>query len=125
MSTATKTRADAPKADSTDDLPPLENGDTLDQPTFHARYEAMPEHVKAELIEGVVYMGSPVSVDHGTPDAIIQAWLVTYASSHPETRICANTTVILDAVKAVRQIVEEISAEFFDVIDELHRSYPA
>src|SRR5262245_15062541 len=36
-------------------LPPLENGDHLDQPTFHARYEAMPEDCRAELIGGIVY----------------------------------------------------------------------
>jgi hypothetical protein len=29
----------------------------------------MPQVKKAELIEGVVYMGSPVSVHHGKPDA--------------------------------------------------------
>jgi hypothetical protein len=40
-------------------LLPLENGDHLDQPTFHARYQAMPEHCRAELIGGIVYMPSP------------------------------------------------------------------
>jgi hypothetical protein len=39
-------------------LPPLENGERLDQPTFHARYEAMPEGTRAELIGGIVYMHS-------------------------------------------------------------------
>jgi hypothetical protein len=46
-------------------LPPLCNGDHLDQPTFHARYEAMPEHVRAELIGGIVYMASPQKIAHG------------------------------------------------------------
>jgi len=40
-------------------LPPLENGDRLDQKSYHERYEAMPEHVRAELIGGIVYMASP------------------------------------------------------------------
>ncbi|MCA9185507.1 MAG: hypothetical protein R3E01_20195 [Pirellulaceae bacterium] len=35
--------------------PVLEPGDHLDQPTFHARYELMPETIKAELINGVVF----------------------------------------------------------------------
>jgi hypothetical protein len=35
-------------------VPPLENGDRLDQPTFHARYERMPEDFRAELIGGIV-----------------------------------------------------------------------
>lgn len=33
--------------------PPLENGDRLDQKTFHQRYEATPPDVRAELIGGV------------------------------------------------------------------------
>ena len=59
---------------------PLENGEFLHSHEFLRRYARMPLVKKAELIEGVVYMGSPVSVHHGKPDAIIQAWLVTYAS---------------------------------------------
>src|SRR5437899_3365498 len=47
------------------EMPPLENGDRLDQKTFHERYEAMPENVKAELIGGVVYMSSPLKPRHG------------------------------------------------------------
>ena len=36
-------------------LPRLENGEHLDQKTFHARYAEMPKSVKAELIGGTVY----------------------------------------------------------------------
>ena len=39
-------------------LPPLMNGDHLDQKTFHERYEAMT-CVRAELIGGIVYLSSP------------------------------------------------------------------
>ncbi|MEK7675389.1 MAG: Uma2 family endonuclease [Verrucomicrobiota bacterium] len=81
---------------------PLENGEFMHSREFLRRYERMPQVKKAELIEGVVYMGSPVSVHHGKPDAIIQAWLVTYASRHPETEVLANTTVILDAENTVQ-----------------------
>ena len=81
---------------------PLENGELLHSREFLRRYERMPQVKKAELIEGVVYMGSPVSVRHGKPDAIIQAWLVTYASRHPDTEACTNTTVILDADNTVQ-----------------------
>jgi hypothetical protein len=48
-----------PRAPRARTLPPLENGDQLDQKTFHARYEAMPEDCRAELIGGIVYMPSP------------------------------------------------------------------
>ena len=42
------------------EVPPLENGDRLTRAEFERRYDAMPDLKKAELIEGVVYMGSPV-----------------------------------------------------------------
>jgi len=41
-------------------LPPLENGDRLTSREFERRYNAMPELKKAELIEGIVYMASPL-----------------------------------------------------------------
>ncbi len=69
---------------------------------FLRRYEGMPQVKKAELIEGVVYMGSPVSVRHAKPDGMIQAWLGTYASRHPDTEVLANATVILDAENTVQ-----------------------
>lgn len=51
-----------------DTLPPLENGDRLSRSEFEQRYEAMPHVKKAELIEGIVYMPSPVRVrSHGQP----------------------------------------------------------
>jgi len=40
-------------------IPPLENGDHLTRAEYERRYEASPEDVKAELIDGVVYMSSP------------------------------------------------------------------
>jgi Uma2 family endonuclease len=57
-------------------IPPLQNGDHLTREEFHRRYEAMPEVKKAELIDGVVYMPSPVRhYDHSNP----QFNLVTFA----------------------------------------------
>jgi len=41
-------------------VPPLEPGDRLSRSEFERRYAAMPQLKKAELIEGVVYMPSPV-----------------------------------------------------------------
>jgi len=57
---------------------------------------------KAELVEGIVYMGSPVSVRHSKPAALIQVWLGTYASRHPEVEVHTNATVILDAENTVQ-----------------------
>ncbi len=41
-------------------IPPLENGDRLTRYEFERRYQAMPRHQKAELIEGVeLYIWHP------------------------------------------------------------------
>ena len=50
------------------DVPPLQAGDRLTRAEFERRYDAMPELKKAELIEGVVYIGPPVSAaGHAEP----------------------------------------------------------
>lgn len=78
-------------------LPPLENGDRLTAREFLRRYEAMPHIKKAELIEGVVYMGSPVRIkQHARPDGIIQTWLGLYAVETPGTENATNATSRLD-----------------------------
>lgn len=76
---------------------PLENGEHLTAPEFLRRYEAMPEVKKAELIEGIVYMPSPVRFDaHAVPDALMQTWLGTYSAQTPGTQVGGNGTVRLD-----------------------------
>jgi Uma2 family endonuclease len=81
---------------------PLESGEFLHSQEFLRRYARMPQVKKAELIEGVVYMGSPVSVRHSKADALIQGWLIAYTSRHPETEVHTNATVILDAENTVQ-----------------------
>jgi len=75
--------------------PPLENGDQLSAAEFLRRYEAMPHLKKAELIEGIVYMPSPVRLDHAEPDTLIQTWLGLYSAHTPGTRAASNATVRL------------------------------
>lgn len=82
--------------------PALENGELLRSREFLRRYERMPRLKKAELIEGVVYMGSPVSVRHAKPDALVQTWLGAYASRHPGVELLTNATVVLDAENTVQ-----------------------
>lgn len=53
------------------DTAPLEAGDHLDQPTFHARYKAMPAAFYAELIGGLVLVPSPLSSAHGFYHAMV------------------------------------------------------
>ena len=75
---------------------PLENGDRLSRIEFERRYQAMPEPKKAELIEGRVYMASPVRMIHGQPHAYIMGWLAVYHAATPGTQFADNTTVRLD-----------------------------
>jgi Uma2 family endonuclease len=79
-------------------LPPkLRAGDRLDAGEFMRRYEAMPEVKKAQLIEGVVYMPSPVSTgQHAGPNFWITTWLGHYAAFTPGLQGADNATVLLD-----------------------------
>jgi hypothetical protein len=53
-----------------DAVPAPENGDRLTRTEFERRYETMPHLKKAEFIEGVVYVPSPVRHrQHGAPHA--------------------------------------------------------
>lgn len=84
------------------DLPPpavypLENGDRLTRAEFERRYAAMPEVKKAELIEGKVYVASPVRAEHhGTPHAHVGWWLTHYSVFTSGTTPADNSTVRLD-----------------------------
>jgi Uma2 family endonuclease len=79
-------------------IPPLENGDKLTRAEFERRYDAMPNLQKAELIEGVVYVASPLRIkSHGEPHAYIMTWLGVYNAATPGVGFADNTTVLLDA----------------------------
>lgn len=76
-------------------LPRLEAGDQLDQPTFHARYEAMPPSFRAELVEGVVIVPSPLLMSHGESHALAMLWLGYYQARTPGVKSLDNATTIL------------------------------
>ncbi len=77
--------------------PPLENGDRLTRAEFERRYEAMPQVKKAELIEGVVYMPSPVRMlQHGEPHGFVVTWLGVYRAGTRGTRMADNSNARLD-----------------------------
>ena len=75
--------------------PPLRDGDRLTSDEFLRRWEAMPDLKFAELIDGIVYMPSPVSLPHGQFDAPLTGWLVNYAAGTPGCSICSNTTWVM------------------------------
>ncbi|MGB5772895.1 MAG: Uma2 family endonuclease [Crocosphaera sp.] len=82
---------------STIKIPPLENGDRLTRLEFETRYQQMTHVKKAELIEGIVYMGSPLRINkHGAPHANIMAWLGFYSAYTNGVQIGDNCTVRLD-----------------------------
>jgi Uma2 family endonuclease len=75
----------------------LEPGDRLTRDEFERRYEGMPHLKKAELIEGTVYMPSPLRANsHAKPHSHLAGWLVLYESETPGVESFDNSTVRLD-----------------------------
>jgi Uma2 family endonuclease len=94
---ATPSRSALPPNPPDGEIPPLENGDRLSRAEFERRYEAMPHLKKAELIEGVVYVPSPVRLRrHGRPHAQLIGWLIAYEAGTPGVETGDNTTARLD-----------------------------
>lgn len=84
-------------ANSPPTLTILENGDRLDRLEFERRYTAS-NIKKAELIEGIVYVVSPVRfTTHAKPHAQIVSWLGLYQSMKTDLKIGVEPTVRLDA----------------------------
>ena len=80
-------------------IPLLENGDMISRADFERRYQAMPHLKKAELIEGIVYKGSPLRFEpHAEPHANLIGWLGNYKIVTPGVRLGDNPTVRLDIV---------------------------
>jgi Uma2 family endonuclease len=78
-------------------IPQLQNGDSLTRPEFERRYATMTDQ-KAELIEGIVYVvASPLRFQqHAEPHAAIIVWLGSYQVTQPLVRIGVEPTVCLD-----------------------------
>ncbi|PSQ80194.1 MAG: hypothetical protein BRD40_04725 [Bacteroidetes bacterium QS_1_65_9] len=77
--------------------PPLRAGDRLTRPEFERRYHAMPHLKEAELIDGRVYMPSPVRAkSHSKPHHHLNMWLGTYAVATPGVEALSDATVRLD-----------------------------
>jgi hypothetical protein len=87
----------AVKTEKTETRPPFQAGDHLTRFEFERRYSAYPEIKKAELIEGVVYMPSPVRLpQHGSPHFNLIGWLNLYLMATPGLVGADNATVRLD-----------------------------
>ena len=66
--------------------PPLRDGDRLTRDEFLRRWEEMPDLKRAELIDGVVCMPSPVSDLHDDFHTRMSSWLTFYTLSAPSCR---------------------------------------
>ena len=89
--TIPSSRASVPRA------PTLENGDRLTRCEFERRYATRPDLKKAQLIEGIVYMPSPVRfATHGEPHAAMLGVLLHYGAFTPGVSVGDNATVRLD-----------------------------
>ena len=78
-------------------IPPLHNGDRLTTLEFLRRYDRMTEVHNAQLIEGVVYMSSPVThTHHGNPHFNLIGWMFSYALYTPGVEGGDNSTLRLD-----------------------------
>ncbi|CAN1209303.1 Uma2 family endonuclease [Tumidithrix helvetica PCC 7403] len=74
----------------------LENGDKLNREEFERRYAAS-NIKKAELIEGIVYVASPLRfIPHGKPHSNIVTWLGTYQAAIAGLEVGIEPTVRLD-----------------------------
>jgi Uma2 family endonuclease len=75
----------------------LEPGDRLSRDEFEWRYDQMPGLNKAELVEGIVYMPSPLRArKHAHPQSRLGLWLATYELETPGVQCFDNATVRLD-----------------------------
>jgi Uma2 family endonuclease len=74
------------------------DGEHLDQPAFHERYQAMPPETRAELVGGIVYMPSPMRRDHGKESRFVSGWLDRYERFTPGIEGADGATVKLNVI---------------------------
>lgn len=72
----------------------LVTGERMTVEEFLRCWEALPDLKNAELIDGVVHVASPVSLEHGNFDTLIISWLSHYVYATPGCQ-CANHTTWL------------------------------
>ncbi len=75
----------------------LENGAVLSRAEFHALYLQCEDLHRVELIEGVVYLPSPISfAGHGREQTLALSWLDAYSSAHTGVEHSGPATLLLD-----------------------------
>jgi Uma2 family endonuclease len=74
----------------------LFTGQRLTQERFHALYEQTPKHFRADLVNGVVYVSSPLRNPHGRWHKRILGILCDYEEATPGVEAFINTSLIVD-----------------------------
>src|SRR5437016_2749123 len=74
---------------------PLKAGMRLSREEFLRRWELLPEVKNAELIGGIVYMPSPVSLAHCDNDRLAVVWLGYYGGFTPGCKAGSNGTWLM------------------------------
>ena len=64
-------------------VPALVTGERMDREEFLRRWEALPDLKHAELIDGVVFVPSPVSVTHCFYHTHLDFWIAYYTAHTP------------------------------------------
>lgn len=111
-------------------FPWLENGERMDREMFLERYQNTPEHFRAELIEGIVYvMTSPLKNRHARSDNHLGGCIFVYTAATPGTMGQDNATTVMGK-KTVPQpdsallILEEYGGQSRDGEDDFTYGAP-
>jgi len=75
--------------------PPVREGDRLNSSEFLRRWEAMPSLKRAELVDGVVFVPSPVGHPHSTSHNAFNAWLWLYKDLTPGCEAGSDGTWVM------------------------------
>ena len=76
--------------------PPLRQGERLTRDEFMRRWEAMPDLKHAELIDGIVYIPSMVTLRHATHHSDLCGWLGHYEAGTPACSGSVKATWLMD-----------------------------
>ncbi|MEX0782080.1 MAG: Uma2 family endonuclease [Dehalococcoidia bacterium] len=84
-------------------LVPLENGASFSSTQeFMEAYERTEASMKAELVEGIVYIRERPDAIHGEASAALAGWLGQHVVDRPHLRPSLNATVLLDERNVVQ-----------------------
>lgn len=75
--------------------PELHSGDRMTRKEFHSIYSRMPQNFRAELVEGIVYVASPLKRRHGKSHLLLGSVFAAYEGATAGVDASDNTTLLL------------------------------